>query len=168
MTSVPWLALSSRARLTVLLTTPVRLRSRSRPSSPTRGTPDSLVENTREVASQNAAVETRDLPPVSPSGPVVKRLGEDGRDRFGLAGWSQPSAAGLLEHVGSRGIGRRNGQHRAAHGEVLEQLAWYGGLGAGRRVGDKQQRIGRAHALDGRGMVDLTMEFDLRGGCALA
>src|SRR5947209_12756036 len=146
MRSTPWLALSSRARLTVLLTTPVRLRSRSRPSSPTRGTLDSLVENTREVASQNAAVETCDLPRVGASGPLVKRLRQDCRDRFGLAGWSQPSAAGLLEHVGTGGIGRRNGQHRATDGEILEQLARYGGLGAGRRVGDKQQRVGRAHA----------------------
>src|SRR5262249_51865805 len=86
-TSAEWLADSSRARCSVLLTTPVRLRSRSRPSNPTRGTCEHLVENACQLTRQMAPIEPGHVSRPGQKLPIALgvRLAQHTRDRVGRA-----------------------------------------------------------------------------------
>src|SRR6266545_3890839 len=94
---------SSRARWTALLTTPVRWRSRSRPSKPTRST--DFVEDGGEVAGQDAPVEGCDGPRLGPPGtpgPMRReRLAEPAANLVHVIGSGEPASAGLGHHIRS-------------------------------------------------------------------
>src|SRR5258707_914285 len=101
--SAGWLAVSSRARGSPLLTTPGRLRRRSRPSKPTRGTTSHhLIERPRELASQDASIEAGDLRLGAVHGLAAFRVGmpQNARDRVDIIRWRQPATRRPVEDIG--------------------------------------------------------------------
>src|SRR5229473_1573295 len=118
MTSDGCAAVSWRARWRVLLTTPVRLRSKSRPSRATRGTTlrDCLIEDIGQVTGQDAAIEARDFSRVGVlclAGAMLgKRLAQGASDGIRVTCRREPAAAGLGEDVGGRRVGRGDSQDR--------------------------------------------------------
>src|SRR3979411_2576825 len=107
MTSEGCAGVSFRASWRVLLTTPVRLRSTSRPSRPTRGT--CFIQDSGQIARERAAVEPGDFGLVAgfrlASAMFGKGLLQRARDGCRVRRRGEPATAGLGQDVGGRRVG---------------------------------------------------------------
>src|SRR6266568_5021410 len=157
-------AVNSRARCRVLFTTPVRLRSKSRPSKPRRSIATHFVEDTRQVTRQQTPIEAHHLLRIRrrDSAGLVRAEGtlQNARNRRRIVRGGKPATANLIEDVGSRGFWWSDAQYGSTGGQVFEQFAWHRRLRTRGGVGNQQQHVGGAHSRHSARVIHLPANLD--------